>query len=89
MGNHVFLLGQLLCCLAQTGLQFEVLLEVIFACLTVQAEHVVELLDIELVVAPQLVSLFCGYVLDLTPLLLKRLELLIALVGFLGRRQCR
>ena len=82
--DDIFFVGQVLCNLTKTGLGLEVLLEVFVAGDAVQTEHVVELLDIQLIVAPKFISLLCRHVLDLTPLLLEGLELLITLVGFLG-----
>ena len=82
--DDIFLFGEVLGSLAQAFFLFLIFLEVIFASLTVQAEHVVELLYVELVVTPQLVGLLCWYILDLTPLLLQGLEVLIVLVSILG-----
>ena len=44
--DYVFLVGELLCCLAELCLQLEVLLEVVLASLRVELEQVVELLNI-------------------------------------------
>ena len=82
--DDVGLVGQLLCGLAKMYLLFLVLAEVVFAGFAVQTEHIVELLDVKLIVTPQLAGLLGRYILDLAPLLLQGLELLIALVGLLG-----
>ena len=82
--DNIFFVGQILCDLTETGLGLEILLEILVAGDAVQTEHVVKLLDIQLIVAPELIGLLGGHVLDFTPLLLEGLELLIALVGFLG-----
>lgn len=51
---HVRLIGKFLGFLAKLCLGFEILLEVIFTGFAVEVEQVVELLNIELVVAPSL-----------------------------------
>ena len=79
--DDILLVSQFLCCLTEGGLQLQILLEIIFTSLTIEAKHIIELLDIELIVTPQLTGLFGRNSFDLTPLLLERLELLIALVG--------
>ena len=79
--NDVGLLGQFLGSLTEALLLFLVLAEVVFAGFAVQAQHVVELLDVELVVAPQLAGFLGRNVLYLAPLLLQGLEILIALIG--------
>ena len=83
--DDVGLVGQLLGSLTQTRLHFKVLLEVVFASLAVQFQQVVELLHVELIVAPQLVSALSRHSLDFAPLLLQFLELLERPVGLVGR----
>ena len=81
--DDICLFSQLLCSLAKLGLDFQVLLEVIFTCLAVQLQQVVELLHIQLVVTPQFVGLLCWHVLDFFPLFLQGFEVLIRLVSLL------
>ena len=83
--DDILFVGQLLGSLAEFGLQLQILLEVIFTSLAIQLQQVIELLDIQLIVAPQFVSLVSGDVLNLTPLVLQGLEVLIRLVSLLGR----
>ena len=83
--DDIRLVGQLLCGLTELSLQLQVLLEVVLAGFTVQFQQVVELLDIQLVVTPQLVGLLSRHVLNITPLVLQGLEVLIRLVSLLGR----
>ena len=83
--DNIRLVGQTLSGLAEFGLQFEVLLEVVFAGLAVEFQQVVELLHIELVVTPEFTGLFCRHVLDIFPFCLQGLELLIGFVGLLRR----
>ena len=75
--NNILFLIEFLCSLAELGLGFKILLEVIFASFAVQLEHVVELLYIELIVLPYLVCLVCRDVFDFLPFLLQGLEVLI------------
>ena len=67
--------GQFLCSLAQLGLDFQILAEIILPGLDVQAELVVELLHIVLVGLPQLIGTLLRDGLDFTPFLLETLEL--------------
>ncbi len=83
--DNVWLVGKFLGGFAQACLYLEVLLEVVFACFDVQFQQVVELLHIELVVAPQLVGLVSRHSLDFLPLLLQSLEVGVRLASFLGR----
>ena len=78
------LVGEFLCSLAEQCLLLQVLLEIILAQLAVEVEQVIILLDIELVVAPQLVGLLGGHCLDVFPFLLERLEVVVRLVGLFG-----
>ena len=82
--DDIVLVGQFLGSLTQACLGLEVLLEVQLAGFAIQLQQVVELLHIELVVAPQLVGFLSGNGLDVAPLLLQGLEILIGLAGFLG-----
>ena len=75
--HHIILSAQALSLFAKLGLQFQVFLEVVLACLAVEVEQVVELLHIELVVAPHLVGLLSGNGLDVFPFLLQGLELIV------------
>ena len=69
--DHVLLLSQFLSSLAGWS-SFQVLLEVIFACLAIEFEQVVELLDsVQLIVAPQLVGFLGRNVLDFLPFVLQ------------------
>ena len=81
---HVGHFGQCLCLLAQTGLGFQVLLEVIVAQLMTQFQQVIELFYVELVILPQFGSLLGRYGLYLLPLGLQSLHLVVGLVGFVG-----
>ena len=83
--DDVGLLSELLSSFAELCLQFQVLLEVVFAGFVVELQQVVELLNVELVVAPQLIGLLGRHSLDVAPLLLQLLELLIGAVGLVGR----
>ena len=62
---------------AERSLCLEVFLEVIFTCLTVELQKVVELLHVELVVLPYLVRLVGRHGLDIFPFLLQGLEVII------------
>ena len=87
--DHVGHLVQSLCFLAELRLGFKVLLEVILTCFTVEVEQVIELLYVELVVAPHLIGFLWGHRLDVLELLLQFLELIIVFVGFLrGGSHC-
>ena len=55
--DDIRLLSQFFSSLAQMGLYLKILLEIIFASLDVEFEHIVELLYIQLIVAPQFVGL--------------------------------
>ena len=55
--DDIRLLSQFFSSLAQMGLYLKILLEIIFASLNVELEHIVELLYIQLIVAPQFVGL--------------------------------
>ena len=83
--DGVGLVGQSLGSLAEARLGLEILLEVELAGFAVKLQQVVELLDVELVVAPQLVGPLCGHALDVAPLLLQGFELLVGLAGLLWR----
>ena len=83
--DNVFLVSQALCVFAKFLFQLQVFLEVVFSCLVIQFEQVVELLNIELIVAPQFVGLLCRNSLNFFPLLLQFLKGLIRLVGFIWR----
>ena len=80
---NILFVCKFLCSLTQMGLCFQVLFEVQFTCLAVQLQQVIELLHIELIVAPQFVGTLSRNVLYLTPLLLQSLELLICLTCLL------
>ena len=82
--DDILLICKLLGSLTQFSLQFKVFLEVIFTCLDIEFEHVVELLHIELVITPQLISLGGRHTLDFLPFLLQCLKLRIRLAGILG-----
>ena len=82
--DGIGLVGELLCSFAEQCLLLQVLLEIILAQLAVEVEQVIILLDIELVVAPQLVGLLGGHCLDVFPFLLERLEVVVRLVGLFG-----
>ena len=71
--------------LAEGRLLLQVLLEVVFSGLAVEVDEVVELLHVELVVAPELVGLLGGHGLDLLPLRLEGFEVLEVGIGLLGR----
>ena len=75
--DDIVLFCQFLCSFAQLGFGFKILLEVILACFVVELQQVVELLHVELVVLPYLVSLVGRDGLDILPLLLQRLEVLV------------
>ena len=75
--DDIRLLVELFSSFAECGLSLEVFLEVIFTCLAVEFQKVVELLHVELVVAPQLISLVGRHGLDILPFLLQGLEVII------------
>ncbi len=75
--DDVLLVGKVLGSLAQLGLELEVLLEVVLASLRVELKQVVELLYVQLIVAPKLVCLVGRNGLDVLPLLLQLLELVV------------
>ena len=83
--DDVLLLGQFFGSLAERRLLLQVLLEVVFPGLAVEVDEVVELLHVELVVAPELVGLLGGHGLDLLPLRLEGFEVLEVGIGLLGR----
>ena len=83
--DDIFLISQFLGSLTQACLGLQIFLEVQLASLAIQFQQVVELLHIQLVVAPQLVGTLGWHSLDVAPLLLQGLEFLIGLAGFLGR----
>ena len=83
--DYIFLIGELLSSLTQLGLYLKILLEIVLASLRVELQQVVILLDIELVVAPQLAGFLCRHSLDVLPLLLQFLKLIVRLVGLIGR----
>ena len=80
---HVLLLGKSLGSLAYSSLSLKVFAEVIFPCLDVEFQLVVELLHAELVVFPKVVCLVSRNSFYLFPLLLQFLEFLIVLVCLL------
>lgn len=71
---HIRLFSELLCFLAELRLSFEIFLEVVLACLTIEVEQVVELLNVELIVAPGLARFLGRHRPNLFPFLLQRLE---------------
>ena len=75
--DDVLLVGKVLGSLAQLGLKLEVLLEVVLASLRVELKQVVELLYVQLIVAPKLACLVGRNGLDVLPLLLQLLELVV------------
>ena len=81
--DHVGLVGEFLSLFAEMRFLLQILLEVIFACLTVEVEQVVELLYVELIVAPELIGLIGRHSFNLFPFLLQGLEVVVALVGLL------
>ncbi len=83
--DDIRLIGQFLCCFAETVLDFQVLLEVILAGFAVQLQQIIELLHVQLIVAPQLVGLLSGNKTDLLPFLLQLLKFLVVLIGLFGR----
>ena len=82
--DYILLVGQLFSSLAKSGLQLQVLLKVVLACFAVQAQHIVELLYVQLIVAPQFVGFISWHILNFAPLLLQALELLVVLVSLVG-----
>ena len=78
---HILFCSQLLCCFAECGLCLKILLEVIFASFEVQFQQVIELLQAQLVVVPQLCCVLWWYRLYLVPFILQGLHLLISLVN--------
>ena len=83
--DDIRFVSQLLSSLTKLGLSLQIFLEVIFAGLAVQFQQVVELLNIQLVVAPQFVGFLSGNVLNLFPLVLQGFEVLVRLVGLFRR----
>ena len=83
--DDIRLISQFLCCFAETVLDFQVLLEVILAGFAVQLQQIIELLHVQLIVAPQLIGLLSGNKTDLLPFLLQFLKLLVVLVSLFGR----
>ena len=83
--NHICLVGQTLGSLTEFGLQFKVLLEIIFAGFTVQFQKVIELLHVELVVTPEFTGLFCRHIFDFFPFCLQGFEILIGFIGLFRR----
>ena len=83
--DYVLLVGKLLCSLTQLGLYLKILLEIVLASLRVELQQVVILLNVELIVAPQLAGFICRHSLDVLPLLLQFLKFVVRLVGFIGR----
>ena len=83
--DYICLVGQFLSSFTQFGFQLQVLLKVVFTSLAIKLQQVIELLNIQLVVAPQLVSMFCGYILYFAPLFLKSLKFLVRLISLFRR----
>ena len=75
--DDVFLVGKFFGSLAEFGFEFKVLLEVVLACLAVELQQVVELLHVELVVAPEFACPFCRHGTGLFPFLLELLEFVV------------
>ena len=83
--QHIGIVGQRLGLLDETHLGLEVLLEVVVAQLVAELQQIVELLDVELIVLPELRGTLGRHGLYLLPLVLQGLELVEVLVGLLGR----
>ena len=83
--DNILKFDELFSSFAKCSLDFKVLLEVVRTHLVVEAEEVVVLLNVELVVLPKFRSAFCGHGLHVLPVRLEVLKFLIVLVGILGR----
>ena len=79
--DDVLFFSELLSNLAEGCLHLKVLLEVVLTCLDIELEQVIELLCDELVVLPEVSSVFCRNSLYLLPFLLEVFDFLIGIVS--------
>ena len=85
-GDHIFVFGELFGRFAEAGFDFEVLFEIVGAHFMVDAQEIIELLDVVVEVFPCFGDLLCGNVADFLPFGLQGLETIVLFVDLFGLR---